>query len=62
MKNNAPNKVIAPAIITGVTLAFLATAYAFVFAKPKGKVDLPRNVEQPQSNQKLEPSDSDHPQ
>lgn len=30
-----PNKFLAPVVIAGVTIGFLASAYKFVFAKPK---------------------------
>lgn len=29
-----PNKFLAPVVIAGVTIGFLASAYKFVFAKP----------------------------
>ncbi|MCJ8162889.1 hypothetical protein [Acinetobacter zhairhuonensis] len=32
MKNKAPNKIIAPIIIAGITFGFLASAYKFIFA------------------------------
>jgi hypothetical protein len=33
--NKKPNKFLAPIVIAGVTVGFLASAYKFVFAKPK---------------------------
>lgn len=33
--NKKPNKIIAPIVIAGITVGFLASAYKFVFAKPK---------------------------
>ena len=33
--NQQPNKFIAPIVIAGITIGFLASAYKFVFAKPK---------------------------
>lgn len=35
MTGKRPNRLLAPAVIAGVTIGFLATAYKFVFAKPK---------------------------
>ncbi|WP_171334202.1 hypothetical protein [Acinetobacter sp. CFCC 10889] len=35
MSKKQPNKFIAPIVIAGVTVGFLASAYKFVFAKPK---------------------------
>lgn len=32
---NKSNKVLAPIIIAGITIGFLASAYKFVFKKPK---------------------------
>lgn len=37
MSQKKPNKFIAPIVIAGVTVGFLASAYKFVFAKPKSK-------------------------
>ena len=34
MSNKQPNKLIAPIVIAGITIGFLASAYKFVFAKP----------------------------
>ena len=31
MKNKAPNKILTPIIIAGITIGFLASAYKFVF-------------------------------
>nr|WP_165815718.1 hypothetical protein [Acinetobacter sp. AM] len=33
MKNKAPNKIIAPIIIAGITFGFLVSAYKFIFAQ-----------------------------
>ena len=33
--NRKPNKFLAPIVIAGVTIGFLASAYKFVFAKPE---------------------------
>ena len=33
--NKKTNKFLAPIVIAGVTVGFLASAYKFVFAKPK---------------------------
>ncbi|MEG0482325.1 MAG: hypothetical protein RR575_05460 [Acinetobacter sp.] len=33
MSNKQPNKFIAPIVIAGITIGFLASAYKFVFAK-----------------------------
>lgn len=42
-----PNKFLAPVVIAGVTIGFLASAYKFVFAKPenvkKGQAELNQN-------------------
>ena len=35
MQPKKPNKFIAPVVIAGITVGFLASAYKFVFAKPK---------------------------
>ena len=35
MPNQKPNKFLAPVIIAGVTIGFLASAYKFIFATPK---------------------------
>lgn len=35
MSRKAPNKFIAPIVIAGITVGFLASAYKFVFSKPK---------------------------
>lgn len=33
-QNKTPNKFLAPVVIAGVTIGFLASAYKFIFAKP----------------------------
>ena len=35
MSKKKPNNFIAPFVIAGITVGFLASAYKFVFAKPK---------------------------
>ena len=35
MSENKPNKFIAPIVIVGVVVGFLASAYKFVLSKPK---------------------------
>jgi hypothetical protein len=35
MKNKASNKIIAPIIISGMTIRFFVSAYKFICAKPK---------------------------
>ena len=43
MKNKAPNKMIAPIIIVGITFGFLASAYKYIFAaqtKPQPATEL----------------------
>ena len=35
MSKKKPNNFIAPIVIAGITVGFLASAYKFVFAKPK---------------------------
>jgi len=35
MSKKKPNNLIAPIVIAGITVGFLASAYKFVFAKPK---------------------------
>lgn len=49
-----PNKFLAPVVIAGVTIGFLASAYKFVFAKPEPVKTVQatqhidqKNVEQP---------------
>lgn len=37
MSKNPPNKFIAPIVIAGITIGFLASAYKFVFAKPQSE-------------------------
>ena len=39
MSNKQPNKLIAPIVIAGITIGFLASAYKFVFAKPNKQQD-----------------------
>lgn len=60
MKKSAPNKVIAPICIAGITVGFLAIAYAFVFAKPKEKVDLSSHFNESQSDQAIEELEKKH--
>lgn len=47
MSNKHPNKFIAPIVIAGITIGFLASAYKFVFAKPN-KQHSQNEVEQQQ--------------
>lgn len=35
MSSNQPNKFIAPIVIAGIVVGFLASAYKFVVSKPK---------------------------
>lgn len=35
MSNKAPNKYLAPVVIAGITIGFLASAYQFIFAQKK---------------------------
>ncbi len=39
-----PNKFLAPVVIAGVTIGFLASAYKFVFAKPEPVKSLQEKV------------------
>lgn len=39
MSNKQPNKLIAPIVIAGITIGFLASAYKFVFAKSSKQQD-----------------------
>ena len=48
--NQQPNKFIAPIVIAGITIGFLASAYKFVFAKPNK-----------QQNQDIKQEQEDHP-
>lgn len=49
MKNKAPNKIIAPIIIAGISFGFLASAYKFIFAaqvKPQQAAEVEDSEEQ----------------
>ncbi|WP_171263327.1 hypothetical protein [Acinetobacter sp. ANC 4648] len=37
MTQNKPNKFIAPIVIAGITVGFLASAYKFIVSKPKSQ-------------------------
>lgn len=53
----APNKFLAPVVIAGVTIGFLASAYKFVFAKPEPvKKEVIASKGDPQNNQDVTPS------
>lgn len=45
MPPKKPNKFIAPVVIAGITVGFLASAYKFVFAKPKKKSQENEHIE-----------------
>ncbi|WP_171530483.1 hypothetical protein [Acinetobacter defluvii] len=53
MSKKQPNKFIAPIVIAGITVGFLASAYKFVFAKPK-KRDTEEVATQEQENTQTE--------
>ncbi len=61
MSQKKPNKFIAPIVIAGVTVGFLASAYKFVFAKPKSK-DKQKSGQQTtsQSEDKKDTDQSEH--
>lgn len=40
-----PNRFIAPIVIAGITVGFLASAYKFIFAKPKNEQEKNRSEE-----------------
>ena len=50
MSNKQPNKFIAPIVIAGITIGFLASAYKFVFAKSNK-----------QQNEVAQQAQEDHP-
>lgn len=50
------NKYLAPVVIAGVTIGFLASAYKFVFAKPQTAQN---NLPQPQQQESLKQQDTD---
>lgn len=58
MVRRPPNKIIAPVLIAGITVGFLASAYKFVFARVKTKteaaerISVPPDSEQPDSELK----------
>lgn len=67
MSKNQPNRFLAPIVIAGVTIGFLASAYKFIFAHSKKNQDPapelksnPKNVVQTGSDQALDhaPDDS----
>ena len=43
-KHRAPNKFLAPIVIAGVTIGFLASAYKFIFAKTDSTRNETRSV------------------
>ncbi|WP_173912771.1 hypothetical protein [Acinetobacter sp. Marseille-Q1618] len=53
MSKKQPNKFIAPIVIAGITVGFLASAYKFIFAKPK-KEDTEEVAKQEQDNTQTE--------
>lgn len=64
MARRAPNKVIAPLVIAGITIGFLASAYKFIIAKPKESISTEKksaaethsSMQQPQTQ-----TEKDHP-
>lgn len=46
MSKKKPNNFITPIVIAGITVGFLASAYKFVFAKPKNEHTKPQELEQ----------------
>lgn len=60
MSQKKSNKFIAPIVIAGVTVGFLASAYKFVFAKPKSK-DKHKSGQQTTS-QSEDKKDTDQPE
>ena len=46
MSKKKPNNLIAPIVIAGITVGFLASAYKFVFAKPKNQQNQKQDLEQ----------------
>lgn len=50
MSKKKPNNLIAPIVIAGITVGFLASAYKFVFAKPKKKKNEHAKEEESQQN------------
>lgn len=49
-----PNKFLAPVVIAGVTIGFLASAYKFVFAKPQPVNNQKADVQSDQLNDQVE--------
>ncbi|WP_180004749.1 MULTISPECIES: hypothetical protein [unclassified Acinetobacter] len=47
----APNKFLAPVIIAGITVGFLASARRFIFTKPK-RTDLEQTEQSPLNSEK----------
>lgn len=48
MSKKAPNKVLAPVVIAGITIGFLASAYKYIFAAQK-RAEAEKN-QQPRQN------------
>jgi hypothetical protein len=45
MQKKAPNKVLSPIVIAGITIGFLASAYKYIFAAKK-RTEIERNKQQ----------------
>lgn len=50
MSKKKPNNLITPIVIAGITVGFLASAYKFVFAKPKKQKNERAKKEESQQN------------
>lgn len=61
MINKKPNNFIAPIVIAGITVGFLASAYKFVFAKPKKSSEQATAPEQVTADQQTDESPSKLP-
>ena len=53
----APNKFLAPVIIAGITVGFLASARRFIFAKPK-RTDLEQTEQSPLNSENKDTNQS----
>ncbi|MDM1246473.1 hypothetical protein ACFODO_12530 [Acinetobacter sichuanensis] len=60
MTKKQPNKFIAPIVIAGITIGFLASAYKFVFAKPKSATKPDLAAQKELSTETVEQNSSDH--
>lgn len=49
MQKKAPNKVLAPIVIAGITIGFLASAYKYIFAAKK-RTEIERSKQQLQND------------